>query len=209
MRRSKLGMAVESLETRNLLTGGSVVQTGALVTITPAPGGPNSAVVSYASVAGVTKLDVNLNGVDYFFNPSQIGAVYYEGSGLTGNQSFANSARVEGVAWGGVGSNNFVGGPALNEFYGGAGPDTFNAGTGFTYMLGGVASNTFVESQTGSGEIVEEGNQNTIVVPPGQSGHYVVVVAQSQPRVVFGAMSFDQGDPHHSAPSGIVLPLIC
>ena len=83
-RPRRLRAGVEDLESRNLMTGGSVVQTGGLVTVTPAPSGPNTAIVSYHSVNGTTMLDVNLNGTDHDFSLSQVGFVYYMGSSSSG-----------------------------------------------------------------------------------------------------------------------------
>ena len=71
------------------------------MTITPASVGPNIAVVSYQSHNGATMVDVNLNGTDHFFSPSQVGFVYYEGSGISGAQTFEDSTSLHSVAWGG------------------------------------------------------------------------------------------------------------
>ena len=75
---------VDRLEGRDLMAGGSVVQSGGLITITPSSTGPNTAIVSYQNVSGTTKLDVNLNGANHYFGLGSVGFVYYEGSTVSG-----------------------------------------------------------------------------------------------------------------------------
>ncbi len=175
-RTQKLAARVEALERRALLTGGGVVQNGALIVVTPAPGGPNTAVVSYQVVNGTTALDVNLNGVDKYFSLGNVGFVYYEGASTSGSQTFENNTSLHTVAWGGTGANLFESdGGAQDEFIGGAGSNTFDAGSGFDVLIGGTGANVFNENQTGSGEILEAGTQNTINVPPGSTGHYTII----------------------------------
>jgi hypothetical protein len=175
-RSRRLEAKVETLESRELLTGGSVVQSGALVTVTPAPSGPNVAIVSYQVHGGATVLDVNLNGSDNYFSLSQVGFVYYEGSGVGGAQTFENNTSLHTVAWGGSGTNLFESnGGAADEFIGGSGSNTFDAGSGFDVLIGGAGANVFNESATGSGEIIEVGDQNTINTPPGATGHYTIL----------------------------------
>jgi Ca2+-binding RTX toxin-like protein len=168
---------VEALEARNLLTtAGSVVQSGSLVTINPATTGTNVAVVSYQNVKGTNMLNVNLNGSNYDFSLSQVGFVYYEGSSISGAQTFQNLTSLHTVAWGGSGTNHFEsGGNAQDEFFGGSGTNTFDAGTGFDVFFGGSGANTYNESLTGSGEIIESGTSNIINVPPGATGTYYVM----------------------------------
>jgi hypothetical protein len=167
---------VEGLEARGLLTGGSVVQVGGLVTVTPASSGPNVAIVSYQNVNGTMALNVNLNGSNFDFSLGQVGFVYYEGGGVGGSQTFQNTTSLHSVAWGGSGTNLFESsGNAQDEFFGGSGGNTFDAGSGFDVLIGGSGPNTFNESLTGSGEILEVGSSNTINVPPAATGHYYVI----------------------------------
>jgi Ca2+-binding RTX toxin-like protein len=171
-----LAAGVEGLEARSLLTGGSVVQSGGLVTITPSSTGANVAIVSYQNVKGTTLLNVNLNGSNFDFSLSQVGFVYYQGSSVGGSQTFENTTSLHTVAWGGSGSNLFESsGNAEDEFFGGSGSNTFDAGSGFDVLIGGSGPNTFNESMTGWGEIVEIGCSNTINVPPGGTGYYYVI----------------------------------
>jgi hypothetical protein len=172
----RLEARVEGLEARSLLTGGSVVQSGGLVTVTPASTGGNVAIVSYQNVKGTTLLNVNLNGTNFDFSLSQVGFVYYEGGSVGGSQTFQNETSLHTVAWGGSGSNLFESsGSAQDEFFGGSGSNTFDAGSGFDVLIGGTGSNTFNESLTGSGVILDVGNNNTINVPPGATGNYYVI----------------------------------
>jgi Ca2+-binding RTX toxin-like protein len=174
-RSRRLDARLEVLEARSLMTGGSVVQTGGLVTITPASTGANTAVVTYQSVYGTTMLDVNLNGRDHYFSLAQVGFVYYLGSHAAGAQTFENNTSLHSVAWGGSGTNVFEAGTGSDEFFGGSGSNTFDAGSGFDVLIGGTGANVFNESLTGSGLIVEAGNSNSINVPPEATGTYRVV----------------------------------
>jgi Ca2+-binding RTX toxin-like protein len=174
-RPRRLEASVEGLEGRQLLSGGSVVQNGALAIITPASTGPNVAIVSYQSHNGVKMLDVNLNGADKYFSLPQVAFVYYEGSGISGAQTFMDSTSLHTVAWGGTGANHFQGGSGQDEFFGGSGSNTFDAGSGFDVLVGGAGANVFNENASGSGEILEAGSQNTIIVPQGATGHYTII----------------------------------
>lgn len=175
VRRRRLDAGVERLESRNLLTGGTVVLTPGLVTITPSPTGPNTAIASYENVGGITELDVNLNGVNSYFSLSQVAFVYYRGSSATGEQTFENETALHSVAWGGSGPNLFISTTASDEFFGGSGPNTFDAGSGFDMLIGGTGTNVFNENATGSGDILELGSSNAVNVPPGSTGNYSVV----------------------------------
>ncbi len=165
---------VDRLEGRDLMAGGSVVLTGGLVTITPSSTGPNVAIVSYQNVSGTRELDVNLNGVDHYFALSSVGFVYYEGSSVSGAQTFENETGLHTVAWGGAGANLFVSTTGNDEFFGGSGTNTFDAGSGVDMLIGGSGANVFNESILGSGQIVKIGTSNTINVPPGSTGTYYV-----------------------------------
>jgi Ca2+-binding RTX toxin-like protein len=176
VRNRRIAARVEALESRNLLTGGSVVQSGGLVIVTPTSSGPNVAIVSYQNVNGATMLDVNLNGANNYFSLASAGFVYYEGSSTSGAQTFENLTSLHTVAWGGSGSNTFVsGGNAQDEFFGGSGSNTFDAGSGYDILIGGSGANVFNESPTGSGEIVESGNQNTLDSVPSSASAYRVL----------------------------------
>jgi Ca2+-binding RTX toxin-like protein len=174
MRSRRLQALVECLESRDLMTGGSVVQSGALVTVTPAPTGPNTAVVSYQNHQGTTMLDVNLNGTDNFYSLSQVGFVYYLGSGASGAQTFQDNTSLHVVAYGGSGTNLFEGGSGQDDFYGGSGSNTFDAGSGYDFLIGGVGANVFNENSTGSGLIMGVGNNNTINGPTVASESYMI-----------------------------------
>jgi Ca2+-binding RTX toxin-like protein len=166
---------IEGLEGRNLMAAGSVVQMGGLVVVTPAPTGPNTAIVSYQSVNGVTSLDVNLNGANNYFSLSQVGFVYYEGSSASGAQTFENQTALHTVAWGGSGANLFEGGTGQDVFYGGSGSNTFDAGSGYDLLIGGSGGNTFNENTSGSGEVVEVGGTNSVGVPQNAPESYLTV----------------------------------
>jgi Ca2+-binding RTX toxin-like protein len=166
---------VEALESRRLMAAGSVVQTGALVTVNPSSTGPNTAIVSYQSVGGVKMLDVNLNGTDHDFSLAQVGFVYYQGAAFSGAQTFENMTNLHTVAWAGSGENVFVsGGSGQDTFYGGSGSNTYYAGTGSDMLLGGSGPNVFYENATGSGVIFRLGQNNTINLPAGGLGNYRV-----------------------------------
>ena len=128
---------VERLEDRNLMAGGSVVLAAGLVTITPASTGPNTAIVSYQNVSGTKMLDVSLNGSSHYFGVATVGFVYYEGSGVSGAQTFENETGLHTVAWGGSGANLFVGTTGNDDFFGGSGTNTFDAGSGIDMLIGG------------------------------------------------------------------------
>jgi Ca2+-binding RTX toxin-like protein len=166
---------VEGLESRNLMTTtGSVVQSQILITITPHSTGPAVATVSYAIVNGATELDVSLNGANHYFNPAQVGVVYYMGSAASGSQVFQNETSLHSIAWGGSGSNEFIGGTGSDEFIGGAGPNVFYAGTGLDLLVGGAGANVYNENSVGSGIISESGGSNTANVPSGSSPNYTI-----------------------------------
>jgi Ca2+-binding RTX toxin-like protein len=166
---------VEGLERRELLTGGSVAGAGSFVLVTPASTGPNTTVVSYQQHSGTTMLDVNLNGIDQYFSASQVTSLYYLGNSASGSQTFQDSTRLTVTALGGSGSNVFQGGSGNDTFIGGSGSNTFNAGTGFDMMEGGSGSNVFDENASGSGVIEENGTSDTINVPAGRAGNYVIL----------------------------------
>jgi Ca2+-binding RTX toxin-like protein len=173
-RARQMEARVEGLESRNLMTAGSVVLTPGLVTVTPSSTGPNTAIVSYQNVTGTTMLDVNLNGNDHYFSVGQVGFVYYMGSGSSGTQTFQNSTSLHSVAWGGSGTNVFEGSTGQDEFFGGSGSNTFDAGSGYDVLIGGTGTNVVNENATGSGVIVEVSRNTTINVPPGHSGSYQI-----------------------------------
>jgi hypothetical protein len=174
-RSRRLEARVEQVESRNLMTTtGSVMLSPGLVTITPPSAGHTSAIVSYANVNGATELDVSLNGANNYFNPAQVGAVYYMGSAASGSQVFQNETGLHSVAWGGSGSNEFIGGTGSDEFIGGSGANTFYAGSGLDLLVGGSGANTFDENAAGFGIISESGASNTVNVPSGSSPDYQV-----------------------------------
>jgi hypothetical protein len=171
----RLVARLEGLESRSLMAAGSVVQSGGLVTVTPASSGANVAIVSYQNVNGTNELDVNLNGNDFYFSLSQVGFVYYQGSGVGGSQTFQNTTSLHTIAWGGSGTNLVESsGNAQDEFFGGSGTNTFDAGSGFDMFIGGSGSNTFNESLTGSGAMLEVGANNTVNAPSGATENYDV-----------------------------------
>jgi hypothetical protein len=172
VRSRRLAARVEDLESRNLMTAGSVVQVGGLAEVTPAPTGPNTAIVSYQNVNGTTMLDVNLNGADNYFSLAQVGFVYYMGMNASGNQMFENDTSLHTVAWGGSGNNLFVStSTAEDEFFGGSGSNTFDAGSGYDVLIGGIGSNVVNENTSGSGVIMLDfSDDNTVNVAPGSSG---------------------------------------
>jgi Ca2+-binding RTX toxin-like protein len=139
------------------------VQTGLLVTITPAPSGPNTAIVSDQVHNGATMVDVSLNGVDNFFSPSQVGFVYDRGASTGGAQTFENSTSLHTIFWGGSGANlDESTGTGADEFIGGSGSNTFATGLGFDLLIGGSGPNVYTENSAGSGEFVETGSNNTV-----------------------------------------------
>ncbi len=174
-RSRRLEARVEGLERRNLMASGSVVQSGGLVTVTPAPTGPNTAIVSYQNVGGTTMLDVKFNGTDNDFSLAQVGFVYYRGTGVSGDQTFENETSLHTVAWGGSGSNLFVSTSGADEFFGGSGDNTFVAGAGYDVLVAGNGNNVFDENAAGSGFILEAGSSDTINAPPGSSTGYIVI----------------------------------
>ena len=174
-KQRRLQAGVEGLESRNLMSVvGPVTLSAGLVTITPAPNGPNTAVVSYQNHSGATMLDVNLNGTDNYFSLAQVGMVEYMGSGISGDQEFQNNTNLHTVAFGGTGTNLFEGGSGQDVFVGGSGSNTFDAGSGFDVLIGGSGTNAYNESSTGFGIIIEVGSSNTISPPSVSTGNYIV-----------------------------------
>jgi Ca2+-binding RTX toxin-like protein len=170
----RLQARVVDLESRGLMTGGTVALSGALLTITPTTSGPNTTIVSYQIHDGASMIDVNFNGANNYFSTSQVGFVYYLGYGSTGPQTFEDSTSLHEVAYGGSGPNVFEAGSGQDDFYGGNGSNLFVAGTGYDVMVGGNGANTFDENSGGSGEIIEVGVSSTVNVPTGASGSYQV-----------------------------------
>ena len=144
------------------MAAGSVVQTGALVTVTPATNGPNTTMVSYQSVGGVKMLNVNLNGTNYNFSVAQVAFLYYEGASVGGAQTFEDSTSVHIVAYGGSGTNLFVAGAGQDELIGGSGVNTLVAGPGVDELVGGTGTNVYDLNGSGSTVIFEVGLHNTI-----------------------------------------------
>ena len=173
-RLRRLGMLVEALELRNLLTAGSVVQTGALVTVTPASNGPNTTMVSYQSVGGVKMLNVNFNGTNYDFSVAQVAFLDYEGAGVGARETFEDSTSLHVVAYGGSGTNLLVAGAGQDELIGGTGVNTLVAGTGVDELVGGSGTNVYDVNGSGSTMILEVGQHNTINTPAGSSGQVVI-----------------------------------
>jgi Ca2+-binding RTX toxin-like protein len=175
-RPRRLQPGVDSLERREVLTGGgSVVQSGLLVTITPdASATSNTAIVSNKTVNGAPRIDVQLNGVDNYFAPGSIIAVNYMGSGASGTQLFENDTNLVSYGVGGSGHNTFVGGSNLDAFVGGSGTNTFDAGTGVDAMVGGTGTNVFNESATGRGFIYTDSGNDVVNTPTGAAGRYFV-----------------------------------
>ncbi len=171
----RLSATVESLESRNLMSGGTVVLTPGVITITPFSTGANTAIVSYQIVGGARAVDVNLNGTNYAFSPSSVGFIYYMGGAASGAQTFENETPLHSVAWGGSGPNLFESSSGPDEFFGGSGTNTFDAGTGVDELFGGGGVNVFNENAAGSGLILEVGTNNTINVPAGSSGSYQIL----------------------------------
>jgi Ca2+-binding RTX toxin-like protein len=119
-------------------------------------------------------LDVQLNGTNNYFSLTQVGIVYYKGSGASGAQTFQNTTSVFTEAWGGSGANLFEGGTGEDEFIGGSGSNTFDAGSGFDVLIGGSGANVFNENAAGSGFISELGTQNTVNAPTDSASSYQV-----------------------------------
>jgi Ca2+-binding RTX toxin-like protein len=173
-RPRRLQPGVDGLERREVLTGGSVVQMGALVMVTPdASAASNTAIVSNQTVNGSPMIDVQLNGVNNYFAPGSLIQVTYFGNGTGGNQTFENDTSVYTIALGGSGTNTFKGGSLGDTFVGGSGTNTFDAGTGFDDMIGGSGTNVFNENASGSGVINLIGGTNTMNKPTKTSGFYL------------------------------------
>jgi Ca2+-binding RTX toxin-like protein len=164
---------LEDLESRNLMTGGSVVQSGLVVTVNPAATGPNIAIVSFQNVNGTKMVDVNLNGSDHYFSAAKVGFVYYMGSGASGAQTFENETSLDTIAWGGSGRNLFESSTGNDEFIGGSGSNTFDAGSGYDVLIGGTGTNAFNEDSSGSGVVFQVGGNNLIVSEASSEGYYV------------------------------------
>lgn len=174
-RPRQLRPSVDGLETRALLTGGSVTLSGGLVTVLPnTAASQNTVVVQYQKVGSKTMLDVQLNGVNHDFALGSIGTVYFNGTGTASNETITNKTGVYMAAYGGSGNNVFTGGSGADTFVGGSGKNTFNAGTGFDTLSGGTGTNVFNESATGSGIIFKDASTDTIHRPSGATGHYYV-----------------------------------
>jgi Ca2+-binding RTX toxin-like protein len=157
------------------MAGSVTLASWGLVTVVPdGTLSRNTAIVSYRTVGGATKVDVNLNGTDDDFNPTQAFLVEYMGTGVSGTQTFQNTTGLTTVAFGGSGENTFIGGSGADEFVGGSGENTFDAGIGFDVLVGGSGSNTYNESQAGSGLILRLGSSNTVNTPPAATGSYLV-----------------------------------
>ena len=175
-RSRRLMPNVDGLEHRNLMSGGgSVILSNGGVSVTPAPTGANTVTVSYQQVGGVSNVDVNLNGTDHYFALNSVSMVYFNGTGLAGNETFTNqNTSILTVAYGGSGTNTFTGGSGTDEFIGGSGTNVFNAGSGYDILAGGTGQNVYNESATGSGMILKDGGSCTIHSQAGASGSYQV-----------------------------------
>ncbi len=171
-RRRRLEAVVERLENRDLLSSGSVTQVGGTVAIYPASSGANTATVSYQ---GTNTVDVNLNGANYYFSLPKVGFVEYFGTNVGGSQMFQNETSLHSVAYGGSGTNLFVGGTGSDWFFGGSGTNTFDPGPGNDLLIGGSGINIFNLNATGSGVVDELGSSNTVNYPPGYSGTYSII----------------------------------
>jgi len=171
----RLQPGVDGLESRNLMSAGSVTLSGGVVTVVPtSPLSQNTCIVSYQNVSGVTELDVNLNGVDNYFGLRQVGLVAFQGRGISTNETFTNQTGLTANAYGGAGTNVFTAGSGINVFYGGSGSNTFNAGKGYDRLVGGSGTNAFNLSATGTGMVIEEGGSNAVRNdPPGNN--YIVI----------------------------------
>jgi Ca2+-binding RTX toxin-like protein len=177
----RLQPGVDGLETRALLTGGSITLQGSAVIVAPDAAVTNNTVtVSYQrSGNSVTGVDVDLNHgqadeINRVFTPGTITMVYFDGSSIGGNETFTNNTSIFSAAYGGSGINTFNGGSGMDEFVGGTGTNTFNAGTGFDILIGGYGNNIYNESATGSGFVLEVGSHNTVNDPIGGTGSYQV-----------------------------------
>ncbi len=165
---------VDGLEGRALLSGSVAVSAGVVTVVPDSSVSQNTCIVSYQNVSGVTKLDVNLNGVDNYFGLSQVGLVAFQGRGMSTNETFTNQTGLMANAYAGAGTNVFTAGSGINVFYGGSGSNTFNAGKGYDRLVGGSGTNVFNLSATGTGMIIKEGSSNTVVNdPPGND--YIVI----------------------------------
>jgi Ca2+-binding RTX toxin-like protein len=173
-RSRRLEARVEGLEGRELMTAGSVVQVGSAVSVMPASTGASTTVVSYQNHNGNLMIDVNLNGNNNYFGPSQVYSLSYLGNVSSGAQTFEDTTSLNVVALGGSGTNLFEGGSGQDTFFGGPGTNTFDAGSGYDLMVGGYGLNVFNENAVGSGEIIEIDNANTVTVPSGGSTGYLV-----------------------------------
>jgi Ca2+-binding RTX toxin-like protein len=173
-RSRRLQPSVDGLESRNLMSVvvGSVTLSGSAVMVAPAPTGSSTAIVSLQKVSSVTEVDVNLNGTDHYFALGSVSMVYFNGTGVAGNQTFTNHTALLTVAYGGSGTNTFTGGSGMDEFIGGSGTNDFYAGSGYDILAGGTGTNVYNESATGSGIILEVGGSNTINDPTGATGSY-------------------------------------
>ncbi len=159
---------------------GSVTLTNLSCVVYPdASLGSNSLIISrHANPLGWVELNVQLNGVDHFFPLCAVEQVTYYGQAVGGAQLFQDGSAaptVDCFAYGGSGSNHFVGSTNGDYFFGGSGANTFDAGAGYTQMVGGAGDNTYNESATGSGMIIRTGGTSDVInTPPGATGTYQV-----------------------------------
>lgn len=119
-RQVRREVRLESLETRNLLSGGAAgtvpagisVQNGELCIV----GTLHSGNVASVSIDKTTKnLLVTLNGSSVEFSQSQVSWVAYE-SGAGGHDTFTNDTSLYSLDYGYGGGNTFNGGTGMSEY---------------------------------------------------------------------------------------------
>ncbi|MFO0844627.1 MAG: C2 family cysteine protease [Gemmataceae bacterium] len=123
---------LESLEMRALPT---VSLSGTTLRILGGAGN-DTALVSTKVIGGVSKVEVNLNGVVRRFNTSAVQEVFF--NGFAGNDVFtaAPTFNIRVVAHGGAGNDVLTGGAAGDAFHGEGGNDVINGRGGDDWIHG-------------------------------------------------------------------------
>jgi hypothetical protein len=167
---SRFRPALESVERREVLSGGTVSLVNGTVWIAPDTTAPvNNAQISTHN----NQVDVQLNGQDYLFDASSVFYLIFDASqtGPDTRQVYRNDTALPSFAMGGGGVNQFTAGHGFDTFMGGSGRNEFTARDGFVFFIGGaVGSNEFTEG-SGSGIILTFGPNNRV---NSSSGTYYV-----------------------------------
>jgi hypothetical protein len=140
--RRRSPMALETLETRSLMSVPGVSLAFGNLTIT-APTGSHGSVATVSIDPSNHDVMVSFNGQSEEFSPSRVFSVSYVG-GTGGGDTFANNTSLTSVDFGFGQQNNFTG------------------GTGYNYVFFFGSNNTYDEQHGSINDVFEIGGPDTI-----------------------------------------------